>query len=278
MAPDVVRDWQQPSRPSNATSRPTVSALRRCFGIAAAVLLTFATFAAAGPAAAQGSGNGFLFQEPAGSFSLRGGYSRANAGGDLFSFFSNTFTLNRGDFSGLTGAADLAFRLSPRLDIVLGSSYAGTSRASEYRRLVDQNEQPIRQTTGLQRVPVTASLRAYLTPRGRSVGQFAWVPARIAPYVGAGGGVMWYRLRQTGDFVDVVNPGNEVFPADISSSGWTPTANAMAGLEYSLTPRLALTGEGRYTWARANLNQSFTGFRRMDLSGFSTTLGLSVRF
>lgn len=240
-------------------------------GIGLATLMTGRT------AAAQGSGSGFLFQPPAVTLDVRGGYARASAGGDLFSFATDNLTLSRGAFSGPTVDADLAVRLTPRLDLVFGAGYAGASAPSEYRALVDQNNMPIQQTTSLRRVPVTASVRLYLTPRGRSIGRFAWVPTRFAPYVSAGGGAMWYRFRQQGYFVDA-NDNTSVFPGDFTSSQWTPAAQGAVGADFSLTPRLALTGQAKYLWARATPNQSFSGFNRIDLSGFSTTLGLSVRF
>lgn len=222
------------------------------------------------------SGSGFLFQEPVGSFALRGGYSRPTAGGDLFSFVTDQLTLGKSDFSGPTFGADLAVRVAPQIDVVLGASYASTSASSEFRHLVDQSNAAITQTTSFQRVPVTASIRAYLTPRGRSVGKFAWVPARFAPYVGVGGGAVWYKFRQQGDFVDYNT--NNVFPGDFTSSQWAPAAQAMAGLDYSLTPRIALTGEAKYLYAKGKVNDSFTGFDSIDLSGLSTTLGLYFRF
>src|SRR2546423_13901688 len=117
----------------------------------------------AGPAQAQSGGSGFLFKEPIGSFSLRGGFSHATAGSDIFSFAARQLTLAKGDFSGLTVGADLAFRLTPRLDLVFGSDYAGTSKRSEFRDFVDQDNLPIEQTTSLMRVPATIGLKAYLT-------------------------------------------------------------------------------------------------------------------
>ena len=240
-----------------------------------AVLLAAAVVPAL-PLHAQGSGRGFLFQRPAGSFTLRGGYTHANAGGDLFAFVTDNFTLGRSAFSGPTVQGDLALRLAPRMDLVLGAGYAGTSRSSEYRRYVDQNNQPIQQTTAFQRVPLTASVRAYLTPRGRSVGSFAWIPARLAPYVGAGAGAVYYRFRQQGDFVDFKT--NNVFTSTFTSSGWAPAGQALAGVDYTLSPRLALTGEAKYIWARGKVQGNYTGFRSIDLSGLNATVGLSVRF
>jgi hypothetical protein len=222
------------------------------------------------------SGDGFLFREPVASLTLRGGFDRASAGSDLFSFVTDQLTLSRGDFSALSLGADLSFHVTPRVDLALGASYAGTTTASEFRDFVDQDDLPIEQQTTLRRVPITATVKAYLAPRGRSIGRFAWVPARYAPYVGVGGGAMWSRFRQEGDFVDFQT--NGVFRDLLTSSQWTPTAHGVAGIDYSLSPRFALTGEGRYSWAKADLSDDFADFDPIDLSGVSATVGLSVRF
>ncbi len=228
------------------------------------------------PVAAQGSGNGFLFRQPVGSFGVRAGFAQASAGSDIFSFMTNELTLGRSDFAGVSYGADLAFRIWSRVDLVLGGAYSGSDVRSEFRRFVDNNDLPIEQTTNLARIPLTASAKLYLTPRGRSVGRFAWIPATFAPFVGVGGGAMWYRFRQQGDFIDMDT--FEVFPDTFRSSGWTPTANGFAGLDVSLSPRFGLTGDGRYTWARAPLSSDFSGFDRIDLSGYNASLGLYVRF
>jgi len=234
-----------------------------------------AALALAGPIQAQRAGDGFLFHRPTGSIVARGGLDQALAGGDLFSFVTEQLTLNRGDFAAASLGADLAFSIAPRLDVVLGASFAGSRRRSEFRDWVDQDDLPIEQTTTLERVPVTASLRLYVAPRGRSIGQLAWVPAKFAPFVGVGGGALWYRFRQQGDFVDFAD--NGVFSDDFKSSGRTLTAHAFAGADISLGPRFFFTGEGRYTWARAPLSRDFSGFGRLDLSGLSVTAGFGIR-
>jgi hypothetical protein len=126
------------------------------------------------------------------------------------------------------------------------------------------------------RVPVTASIKAYLSNSGRSVGHFAWIPSRYAPYVGAGGGAMWYRFRQEGDFIDFAT--SKVFTDAFMSQGWTPTAQAFVGTDVSLNPRFAVTAEGRYQWARSRLSTDFSQFQPIDLSGFALTAGLSIRY
>ncbi len=199
------------------------------------------------------------------------------AGGDLFPFVTNQLTLQKGDFSGPMIGVDLAFKVAPQFDVTLGTSYAGTSTSSNYRKFVDQNDAEITQQTDFRRVPVMLSVRAYLTPPGRTVGRFAWVPSRFAPYVGVGGGAMWYKFSQHGDFVDFQD-NNSVFNADFTSSGWSPAAQGLVGVDFNVSPHIALNGDAKYIWAKGSLNDSFSGFDKIDLSGISATVGLTYRY
>ena len=247
----------------------------------AAALALGATLLFAGSAAAQAS-QGFLFREPVVSLSVRGGFAQAMAGSDLFSFTTENLTLGRRDFSGPALEAAIGIRVAPRFDLVLSGGQSRAVAESEFREFVEQNDAPIEQTTTFSRVPLMASGRMYVTPRGRSIGEFVWIPARAATYVGAGAGGLWYRFRQTGDFVDfatVDDPlGAVIFTDELESSGWAPAAQAFAGLEYSLTPNWALVGEAKYLWSRADLSRDFESFDPIDLSGFTAGIGLSVRF
>ena len=247
---------------------------KRAAAGAAAVL---ALLAIAPPAEAQNAGKGFLFRDPRVSFGVRAGFARASAESDIFTLATDELTLDRSDFDGVSFGADLGLRLTQRLDLSVGAEYAGADVSSEVRDWVDQDDLPIEQSTSYKRVPVTASLKLYLTPRGHSIGQFAWIPNRYVPFVGVGGGAMWYRFRQEGDFVDFETL--DVFNDMYTSSGWTPTGHGFAGLDISLGPRWVLTGQGKYTYAKARMNpQDFDDFDKIDLSGFSATFGLSVRF
>jgi hypothetical protein len=259
----------RPSLSATGSNRPRFPRAAVVAAFALALLLP-------AQATAQGSGNGFLFGEPAGSFGVRAGFAQAAAGSDIFSFVTDELTLGRGDFATVSFDADLAFRIHRRVDLVFGGSYTGSSARSEFRHFVDNNDLPIEQTTRLARLPLTASAKVYLASRGRSVGRFAWIPASFTPFVGAGGGAMWYRFKQDGDFINMET--FDVFGDTFQSSGWAPTAIGFAGLDISLTPRLALTGEGRYTWARASMSSDFSGFEKIDLSGYNASLGLYVRF
>jgi hypothetical protein len=231
--------------------------------------------AAASPLRAQATGNGYLFGAPDARFSIHVGYSRAGAGGDVFDEATRNLSLNRSDFSGPAIGGELAVTLSPRLDLALQVDYAGITKGSDYRNFFDNNQRPIEQTTTFRRAPVTANLRAYLVPRGREIGKLAWIPSSVVPWVGAGGGLMWYQYKQEGDFIDFSNM--NVYHDRFFSDGWTPTLQGMGGVDVNLSTRLAFTADLRYNWARASLSSDFVGYNKIDLSGVSTALGFTVR-
>jgi len=229
------------------------------------------------PALGQSEGPGFLFHQPWGSLTLRMGYSRPNATGDPFGFFANELTLSHSSYVAFDVAGDLALAVASNLDVVLSAGWAGSQAPSEMRHWLDENNLPIQQTTTLQRVPVTVSLKYYLRPRGRAVGRFAWVPSSgLVPYVGAGGGLMYSRIHVWGNFVDFND--TTIFTDNYSSESLAGTAHVFAGVEMPLGPRFVMSVEGRYAYAKTSLGPDFKDFGNMDLSGFSVTVGMGVRF
>jgi opacity protein-like surface antigen len=232
--------------------------------------------AVAAPVYAQDSGDGFRFHAPSGSWSFRGGYAMPSANSDLFTFTTSNLTVNHNDFNAVDIGGDLAFTISPRLDLTFDLSYSGVDKGSESRNFVDNNNQPIEQSTSFSRTPLTVNARYYLMDRGRRIGHYAWVPNSIAPYVGAGVGIMNYAFDQKGDFVD--DSTLAVFTDRFHSSGWAPMAQVLAGVEWSLSPGWAVRTEARYLTASAAPSSDFSGFHRIDLSGFTASAGFLVRF
>ena len=242
----------------------------RCTLLVAALLVSAAT-----PAFAQSAGEGYLFHRPNVTLSVRGGYSHANAGSDVFDDVTNDLTLDRGDFSSFALGGDLAAHVSERFDVVLSAGFSRSKHNSEFRDFVDNNDLPIEQTTTFERIPLTVNLRVNLGSTGRSIGQLAWIPNRVVPYVGAGVGAMRYRFKQEGDFVNFNT--NAVFPALLLAEEWTLVSQGMAGVDYNISPRVGVSIDARYLHARGELGPSFSGYERIDLSGFTGTLGLSFR-
>lgn len=231
------------------------------------------------PAAAQD----FLFSSPSGSVGLRGGWNAARAGSDVFDDLISEFTLDREDFAGFVGGADLGISLTRRLDLVLGGSYSSRGKVtSEYREWEGSDGDPVLQTARLEQIPLTGGFKFYLTPRGTSIGQFAWVPSRLALYVGGAGGMTHHRFEFGGEFIDENDCNDEgciVLENTLSSNGWSPTVHAFGGMDISVTRRAFLTLEARQAWASADLDETyFQDYEPIDLNGLQLTLGWSLRF
>lgn len=222
------------------------------------------------------SGDGFLFGTPRGSISLRGGFTQPTASSDVWAFSKENLTLGRSDFAGTSLSAEVSYTLTNRVALEVSAGVSGRTVGSTFRDWVDNNDMEIEQSSVLRRAPVMVGLRYYLVPPGRTLGRLAWVPTRLAPYVTAGVGSVWYKFKQTGDFVDYQTL--DVFHTTLESSSWAPSGYGAAGVDYALTAWMGLVSEARYDYARARMGDDFAGFDRIDLSGFSATLGLAFRF
>ncbi len=236
-------------------------------------------------AAAQGQGApqrpDFLFGRPDGSIALRGGWVFARAGSDVFEFVEDHLTVDRGDFNTGTFATDVGIALSSRTDVVVGVDFSRAAIPSEYRLFVDNNRLPIEQTTTLKELNLTGSIRFALTPRGREISRLVWVPQNVVPYVGVGGGMLWYEFKQAGDFVDALDQrptGLGIFSDTFEAQGWTPSAHVLGGVDVKLYRRLYLALDGRYIWAAGDLGSDFQDFDPIDLSGFRFGAGINVLF
>ena len=218
----------------------------------------------------------FLFGHPRGSFGVRGSWNIASAGSDLFDFVTDQLTIDKSDFNAPGIGGDIAFALTPRLDVEGGFFFAKSSHGSEYRDFVDNDLLPISQSTALKTMQVTASLKYALVPRGRDVSRFAWVPARFVPFVGAGGGAVYYDFEQSGDFVDFQDL--SVFTDVFRSTGWAPSVHGFGGVDVQLYRGLYASVEGRYTKASGKLSNDFIDFDPIDLSGFRLSAGINLVF
>lgn len=219
---------------------------------------------------------GYLFREPPVTLTLSGGLGLPISGGDLWAFTFDELTMSRRDLGSFDQGADVAIRLNERFDLVIGYARSDSRVRTEMRDWVDENDQPITQRTRFIRRPLSATVRYHLRPRGRMIGNYAWVPNAFAPYVGVGTGRMAYSFQQSGDFVDSETA--EIFEDSYVARGKVGFVTVSSGVIWSVFPSLALTGEMRYLHASADGRPSFQGFDRLDLSGVSTLVGLTIRF
>ena len=215
----------------------------------------------------------FLFGRPSGTLGLRVSWLSNRSGSDWYDFVTDQLTLERKNFNGPGIGTDLGIMLTSRIDVMATFDYSQSTTASEYRHLVDNNRLPIEQSTLMRNASLSGGLKFALFERGRDVGRLAWVPRKVVPYVGAGGGATWFQVRQYGDFVDYVDL--SVFADVFESKGWAPTAHAFGGVDVRVFRRGYVTFDARYTWASGDLGPDWIDFDRIDLSGLRLSAGIN---
>ena len=227
---------------------------------------------------AQGRRSDYLLGRPKATLTLRIGAARPNASNGVFAFADSLLTLGPDSYLGANFGGDIGVPITQRLELQFSASSATRRVQSEYRDFVDNRDLPIEQSTQLRRTPLSMGVRYNLTPAGRNVSRLAWIPARVVPYVAAGGGAMYYRFRQNGDFVDFRSNNLDVFSARLEAKGWAPLAYASSGVTWAILPSVALNTELRYDHSSTPMRGDFTGFDKTSLSGVALNTGLQFRF
>jgi hypothetical protein len=216
----------------------------------------------------------FLFGAPDGSVAVRGSWLFARAGSDWYRFVTDQLTIDQNDFNAPGIGVDLGIAVAPRLEAQFALDFSRAQVSSEYRNFVANNRLQINQQTRLRELNLGGNIKLALTDRGRAVSQFAWVPRGVVPYVGAGGGMLWFDVHQAGDFVDYVD--FSIFTDVFQARGWTPSAQVFGGVDLKLLKRLYVTVDGRYLWGAGDLGREWIDFDPIDLAGFRLSAGFNV--
>lgn len=218
----------------------------------------------------------FFFGRPRGWLALRGGLLMPRAGGELFSFVSETLTVSRSDFRAPAFNMELGFLLTESLAVEAGMDVGQRSVNSEYRRFISSTGSPITQTTKLVQNGLVVGMRYTPSGHGQRISRFAFIPRRMTPYVGTGLQAVYYSFTQTGSFVDFVD--RSIFPDVFKSGGWAMGPYLRGGVDLQVYRRLYVNGDFRYAWLRSDLSRDFVGFDGIDLAGARAATGISVKF
>ncbi len=196
-----------------------------------------------------------------------------SADSNLFRDDAELYTVRNKDWRGFAGGGELNFQLADNLE--LGVSLGGYSREIDtvYREFVNENGLDIPQTLRLRSVPLGVNLRLVSPSR----------QATIVPYASVGADLYFYKYEEFGDFIDFGDPTFPIVSDAFVSEGAIPGAHVAAGVRIPLNYDFALTLEGRYQWAEGELGDDFRPRPgedplRLDLSGWSATAGLNIRF
>jgi hypothetical protein len=176
------------------------------------------------------------------------------------------FTGSPSDFEDFIFGGDYLWRTSRYGGVLFGGSLYEGRATQAYIDWVDADGYDISHTTTLELADLTA---AYVLRVGRG---------GVRPYVGAGGGLLWWKLREEGSFIDFGDPQYPIIYASYRADGTTWELFALAGIDFRLAHRWSFFFEGRYRWAEDELNRDFSGFGTIDLSGMQLAGGFAYNF
>jgi len=179
------------------------------------------------------------------------------------------FTGDAESFEDLGVGADFRYALGERLSVLFsGELYSGEEDLA-YRDFVDDQNRDIFHTTTLDIASLTAGLTFNLTGRG----------AAVVPYLGAGGGVYFWDLEESGDFIDFLDPlGPTIITATFQDDGEALGYYWLAGIEVPLGTQWSFFAEGRWHRVEDELSGEFADLGDLDLSGRRINGGFAWRF
>ena len=223
--------------------------------------LTIALLGAAAPSQASG-------------LDLRLGGFFPSAESNLFSDAKELYFVDpKKDFRGFTGGIEYNTRLVDNVEVGLSIDGFDKTWDTSYRDYLHPDGGEIRQTLKLDIVPIGLSLR--FVPTGRRT--------PVAPYIAVGADLFHWRWREYGEFVDFRDANHPIISDSFRSDGWTGGFHVAGGVRVRVSHDFSVTAEGRYQRAKATMGDDFRATEaglenEIDLSGWSATMGVHVRF
>ncbi len=194
------------------------------------------------------------------------GLYEPNADSQYWDETFDVFSGSSSDFEDFIFGFDYLWRTSRNGGLLFGTSFYDGKATQAYLDWVDGDGRDVSHLTSLSLADLTA---AYMIQFGRHT---------VRPYLGAGAGVLWWKLQEEGSFIDFGDPELPVIYASYRADDTTWEVFALAGLDVRLGGRWSFFFEGRYRWAEDELNRDFAGFGTIDLSGYQVEGGLSYGF
>lgn len=191
----------------------------------------------------------------------------------LFQDACELYAVDKGAFDGVYGGIEYNHVLMDNVEVAVHLDGHSKTVDTFYRDYERPDGTNIFQSLRLRTAPLGVSLR--LVPTSKRV--------RFAPFVGGGVDAVFYEYEEFGDFIDFFDPDLPIYNDAFIDEGVAFGLHAFGGLRLYLNRDFAIVGEARYQWAAKDMGDDFApnepGFvNRIDLSGWTWTVGLHVRF
>jgi hypothetical protein len=191
----------------------------------------------------------------------------------LFNDDRSLYLVDKSDFYGVYGGAEYNTVLMKNVELGLSIDGYGRSVDTSYRDYTRPNGSEIQQTLKFEMLPLGLTLRIVPTSKR----------TKLAPYVGGGIDCVFYQYEEYGDFIDFYDPDFAIYNDHFKDSGAAFGAHVVAGFRAYLNRDVAIVAEGRYQWAKADMNEDFAPnasglINTIDLSGPTVTVGVHIRF
>jgi hypothetical protein len=217
----------------------------------------------------------------AGGFDARIGAFFPRGNESLFQDLNSLYTPNgnaaqgvRGsDFNSVYGGVEYNAVIAPNVELGLSLDGYGKTLDTSYRDYLHSDGSEIRQELKFDMVPLGATIRFVPTNKR----------ARIVPYIGGGVDAVFYSYEERGDFIDFYDPTYPIVADHFKDDGVAFGVHGLAGLRVYLNHDFAIVAEGRYQYAKKDMNEDFAPnqsglVNTIDLSGWTATIGVHVRF
>ena len=191
----------------------------------------------------------------------------------LFQDVCELYFAQPSDFDGVYGGIEYNQVLTDYVELGVHYDYYSRTTDTSYRDYTRPDDSEIRQSLRLRVAPLGLTVR--LLPTGKST--------KLVPFVGGGIDALFYQYEEYGDFIAFDDPTLPIVPDAFVAESTAFGFHALGGLRVYLNRDFAIVGEGRYQWGGDDMEDDFSPnepglVNRIDLSGWTFTVGLHVRF
>ncbi|MGE5341115.1 MAG: hypothetical protein ACM3SY_06500 [Candidatus Omnitrophota bacterium] len=200
----------------------------------------------------------------AGSFNIKAGFFYPRLNSDLWAQNLRDLVFTKSDMDSGYFGLEYDFFLARNFAVSIEGGHYKKERLSRYKDVTYPDSAIIPLNQSLEILNLEADVKIF--PLGYRL--------RVYPYVGGGVGLYFWKYMMWGDYVN--NDGSISQNIEAKTSTATPGFNAKGGVAFRFAKYLGAAIEGRYQVVKGKLSSDFEGFEKLDLNGFSVTLGLNI--